>query len=272
MKGVIVQPGVRAYFDLIYQELDCYGTWLPGTGVAIGDIGRISQSGTFLRTGSLSGRAQLPPTLETAEPPQTISTRQSVTFSAGAEIHATDVAQAIAAADGKLDISFSNAMAAALILEDVTRYEFAEEQPVRDLMRTLLDAGRIADDEVVVTYVKKAVSGVIATSFDGTRGTDDSVSAGLNLGTMSLARIGGRLKVVAQRGSQTVVTAEPGRPLTPVYRALAFRRNRAWWSFWRSSLELRPVIPVRSFAGDESEPGAILGDRPSLAVPRGQAD
>jgi hypothetical protein len=267
-----VQAAVRAYFDLIYQELDCYGTWLPGTGVAIGDIGRISQSGTFQRTGSLSGRAELPPTLAVAEPPQTISTRQSVTFSVGGDVHATDVVQAIAAADVKLDVSFGDATAAALILEDVTRHEFAEEQPVRDLMKTLLAAGKIADDEVVVTYVKEAGSGVVAASFDGTKGTDDSASAGLNLGTMSLARVGGRLKVVARHGAQTVVTAEPGRPLTPVYRALAFQRNRAWWSFWRSSLELRPVIPTRSFGDDEPRLDAILGDRPSLAVPRGQAD
>lgn len=268
----MVHSGARAYFDLIYGELDCYGTWLPGTGIAIGDIGRISENGTFMRTGNLSGRAQLPPTLDTAEPPQTISTRQSVSFNAGADIHAADVTQAIASAGGKVDISFSNAMAAALILENVTRHEFAEEQPVRDVMKTLRDAGRLADDEVVVTYVKEAGSGVVATSFDATTGTDDSARAWLNLGTMSVARVGGQLKVVAQRGAQTVVTAEPDRPLTPVYRALAFQRNRAWWSFWRSSLQLRPVIPVRSFGDDEPEPGAILGDRPSLAVPRGQAD
>jgi hypothetical protein len=86
-------------------------------------------------------------------------------------------------------------------------------------------------------------------------------------GVLKVARVGGHLEAVAQHGSQTVVTAEESRPLTPVYRALAFRRNRRWWSFWHSWLEVRPVIPTRSFAFDLADPDDILPGLPSRAVP-----
>ena len=179
--------------------------------------------------------------------------------------------QVLAAAGATLDITFQSVTAAALILEDVIRHEFADEQPVRALMTAMLNEGQLAEDEVVVTYVKEARSGVVATTYDARRGADVDVSAALGSGAIQIARIGGHLKVTSQHGSQTVVTAGEGRPLTPVYRALALRRNRRWWSFWRSWLEVQSVIPARSFGPGTADPGGILGDRPSLAIPRGEA-
>jgi len=269
-----MKSGIRAYLDLIYRELDCYATWLPGTGIAVGDIGRISQNGTFLRTGSLSVRAWVPPTLETAEPSQTISTERSVTFSAGVQFNADNVVQLIADAGATLDISFGSATAAALILEDVTRNEFANEQQVRTLMTTMLDCGQMAEDEIIVTYVKQVASGIVATAYDVDTGANVAADVGIGQGTIRVGKVGGHLKIVSQRGSQTVVAAEPGKPLTPVYRALTFRRNRDWWSFWRSELEVQSLIPTRSFGDDDedSAPHAILSDRPSQALPMAWPD
>ena len=269
-----MESGVRAYLGLVYRELDCYATWLPGTGIAIGDIGRISKNGTFLRTGSLSARAWVPPTLETAEPSQTISTEHSVTFSADVQVNVGNVVQVMADAGATLDISFSGATAAALVLEDVTRHEFADEQQVRTLMTTMLQGGQLAEDEVVVTYVKQVASGVVATAYAADAGSGVAADVGLGQGTIRVGKVGGHLKIVSQRGSHTVVAAEPGKPLRPVYRALAFHRNRDWWSFWRSELEVQSVIPTLSFGDDDedSAPYAILSDRPSQALPMAGSD
>jgi hypothetical protein len=267
-----MKSGLRAYFDLIFSELDCYATWLPGTGVAIGDIGRISESGSFLRTGDLSNRAELPLTRTEQEPDQVVSTRGGVTFSSGASVKTDDVVQMLASAGATLDITFGGAAAAALIMREVVRHEFVDEQPVTALMASMLAAETLHPDEVVVTYVKEAGSGVVATTYDAQAGLDVEVDATVGKGALRIASVGGHLKVVSQLGSQTVVTADQGKPLTPVYRALAFRRNRRWWSFWNSWLEIKPVIPTRSFGIELADPDDILPARPSRAVRMGATE
>lgn len=267
-----MKSGLRAYFDLIYSELDCYATWLPGMGVAVGDIGRISQNGTFMRTGDLGGRAYLPPIRKKQEPGQTVSTSGGVTFSAGADVGVGEVLRVLAAADARLDITFRRLTAAALVLQDIVRYEFDDERPVRTLMNSMFAANTLELDEVVVTYVLEAGSGVVATTYDAQAGTDIEVDTALGQGAITVAKIGGHLKVVSQRGSQTVATADQGKPLTPVYRALALRSNRHWWTFWNSWLEVQPLVRTRGWGGEATESGDILGDRPSLALPKGETD
>ena len=267
-----MKSGSRAYFSLIYSELDCYATWLPGTGVAVGDIGRISKNGSFMRTGDLGGRAYLPPIREKQEPGQTVSTSGGVAFSAGADVRTGEVLQVLAAADARLEITFQGMTSAVLILQEVVRYEFVDERPVRSLMSSMFAANTLEPDEIVVTYVLEAGSGVVATTYDAQAGTDIEVDAAIGNGAITVANVGGLLKVVSQHGSQTIATAERGKPLTPVYRALALRSNRHWWTFWNSWLEVQPLIPTRGFGGGATEPGDILADRPSLAVPEGETD
>lgn len=264
--------GLRAYFDLVSRQLDCYATWLPGTGIAVGDIGRLSKNGSFMHTGTLASRAYLPQTRKMQEPSQTLSTSDGVSFSAGASVRTGEVVSVLAAADARLDITFHRAAAATLILQDVVRHEFVEELPVRTLMNSMVAANTLEPDEVVVTYVLEAGSGVVATTYDARGATDTEVDATLGNGAITIAKIGGHLKVVSQRGSQTIATAEQDRLLTPVYRALALRSNRHWWTFWRSWLEVQPVIPTRRGGGEVTEPGDILHSSPSLALPEGEVN
>jgi hypothetical protein len=238
----------------------------------VGDIGRLSKNGSFMHTGTLAGRAHLPETRKRQEPSQTVSTSDGVSFSAGATVRTGEVTSVLAAADARLDITFDRVMAAALILQDVVRHEFVDELPVRTLMKSMLAANTLEPDEVVVTYVLEAGSGVVATTYNARAGTDIEVDTTLGNCVITVARIGGHLKIVSQSGSQTIAAAEQDRPLTPVYRALALRSNRHWWTFWRSWLEVQPVIPTRSRGGNVTVPGDILGDRPSLALPEGEAD
>lgn len=170
-----MNSGLRAYFDLIYRELDCYATWLPGMGVAVGDIGRISKNGSFMRTGDLGGRAYLPPIRKKQEPGQTVSTSGGVTFSAGTGVRADEVLGVLAGADARLDITFQRVTAAALVLQDIVRHEFDDERPVRTLMNSMLGANTLEPDEVVVTYVLEAGSGVVATTYDVQAGADIEV-------------------------------------------------------------------------------------------------
>ena len=260
MKG----SGLRAYFDLVYQESDCYATWLPGTPIALGEIGRISENGSFQRTGSVSGRAEMPPARSLAEPDQIIGTSGGVTFAAGGKVATEDVVDMLAAVDAKLVISFERSAAAAMVLQDVVRHEFEDERAVREVMRSLHAEGRIDEDEVVVTYVKSADSGVVATTFDAEKGVDVAIDARLGTGVLTLAKVGGQFQLASLKSSNTVVTAQVGRPLTPMYRALVFRHNRRWWSFWGTQLEIGSAIPSRHFGGPEDD--LIAPSRPSLVT------
>jgi hypothetical protein len=259
-----MKSGLQAYFDLIAREHDCYGTWLPGAAIAVGEIGRISRNGSFNRSGSLSSRAEMPQVRTVPEPDQTISTSGGVTFSAGANVATEKVIQVLASAGATLDITFVRAEAAAMILQEVVSHEFDDEQAVRNSMQKLLGEGKIAEDEVVVTYVKEAASGVIATTYDADAGVDVQVDAKLGKGKLTVAKIGGRLKVTQLQSSQTVAVAEPGRALTPMYRALVFRRNRDWWAFWRTYIEIGSAIPTRHFGPRGSDNESIAAARPSM--------
>ena len=267
-----MKSGLRAYFDLIYRDMDCYATWLPGTPVAVGEIGKISRQGSFLHTGELRSRASLPPTRKQKVPPQTVSTTGGVTFSAGTDVQTHEAVQALATADAKLDITFRGVEAAALLLQDISLTEFVDEQPVRDLMRSMLAAGTLQPDEIVVTYVLEARSGVVATTYDAQKGTDIEVNAAVGKGAIQVANVGGHLKVVCATRFPNYRLGSRRKTPTPVYRALAFRSNRNWWSFWRRALELESVIPTQSFADQDREPTDILAGRPSLAVPEGDDD
>lgn len=263
--GDTMKSGLSAYFDLMFKNMDCYATWLPGTPVEVGEIGRVAEQGSFVHSGYLSERASLPPTHTRNYPPQTVSTTGSVKFSAGGDVETEQVIQALANANASVDVTFTDSEAAALLLQDASITEFTDEQPVREVMQSLLASGKIAPDEVVVTYVIEARSGVVATSYTAERDTNVKVSAEIGQGAIKVANVGGHLQVVSQQGSQTFASAVPGTPLTPMYRALAFRSNRKWWSFWRSTLGIASVVDTRSF-GDE-DPTDVLTARPSRAVP-----
>lgn len=78
-----MESGLRGYFDLVFREFDCYATWLPGTGVQLGDIGRLTTGGCFERSGSLATRAEMPAARILEEPDQTVATTGSVNFGSG---------------------------------------------------------------------------------------------------------------------------------------------------------------------------------------------
>jgi hypothetical protein len=203
----------------------------------------------------------MPPTHTSDEPNQTIATSGGISFTVDGKV-AVDTTVKVGA---QLDITFTRAGAAAMVLEDVRRHEFDEEQQVRSLMWQLFDSRAIEQDEVVVTYVKEARSGVIATTYDAKAKTDVDVTAHPGAGSVTLARVGGLLQVASVRSSQTVVTAEPNRSLTPMYRALVFARNRNWWTFWRSHIAIGNAVPTRRSTGLTGGQDVIANARPSRA-------
>jgi hypothetical protein len=181
------------------------------------------------------------------------------------KVSADEAVNVLADASAKLNITLARSGAAAMVLERVRRYEFVEERPVRSIMMGLLEAEEIEVDEIVVSHVKEARSGVIATTHSAEKSAGADVAAQAGGAAISLARVGGLLKVTAANSSQTVVAASQDRPLTPMYRALVFRHNREWWPFWRSYIDIGSAIPA--MRRSHSEDAMIAAARPSLARP-----
>ncbi len=261
--GRVAASGLKAYFDLVYREHDCYATWLPGTPVALGEIGRITEKGAFQRTGSFRDRlGEMPLARTVEETDQTIASSGGVSFSAGGEVKTSHVVELLAGAGASMEIAFVRNEAAAMVLEDVRHHEFRDELAARKLMRRLREEQLIDDDEVVVTWVKEARSGVIASTYDAEKGADAALNAEVGQGQLTIAKIDGKLRVARLTSSQTVAEAEDGKPLTPMYRALVFKRNAPWWKFWSKQLEIRSATPGRTFAPPGMDDG-ILPAQPS---------
>ena len=256
---------MHAYLDLVSREYDCYATWLPGTKVAVGEIGYLSQGGAFIRSGDLHERAHYtPPTRVEREPPQTISTQTGVVFSTRAAVGAGQVLGVLADVGAQLDVTFHSADAAAMVLQRITRIEVVDERPVRDLMRHLAQQGTLGEHEVVVTWVLSAESGVVMSTHSNASAGHGALTAQIGPGSVRIANVDGHLTVITTTGSQTLAQAAPGVPLTPMYRVLVLRRNRQWWSFWRSHLEPRPGVPVQRMGTEGSDD--IIGGSFSAAL------
>jgi hypothetical protein len=100
--------------------------------------------------------------------------------------------------------------------------------------------------------------------FDAEKGADMAIDAKLGANVLTLAKVGGHLKLTSLASSHSVVTAQPERPLKPMYRALLFRHNRPWWSFWRTYVEIGSAIASRHFGSENDDP--IAPSRPSLVT------
>lgn len=106
---------------------------------------------------------------------------------------------------------------------------------------------------------------MIATTHNADRSAEADVAGQASGAAITLARVGGLLKVIASNSSHTVVAAGHYRPMTPMYRALVFRRNRDWWPFWQSYIDIGSAIPAKRRS--RSEDAMIAAARPSLARP-----
>jgi hypothetical protein len=156
------------------------------------------------------------------------------TRSGGVSVDAGNVIQALGDASASLTMKMAKQNSAALILDNVGTTYFRDERIIRLLMETMLAKGFIEVDEVVVTYVRRAQSGIVAASSEKATAIEGEAGADLGLTEFKLGKVKGKLSIVQGQTSDTIVEGEQGRPLTPMYRALFFRAS---WPSAQSSNE-----------------------------------
>ncbi|HEX7290987.1 MAG TPA: hypothetical protein VF250_07665 [Conexibacter sp.] len=271
---------MHTYLRLVLDRFDCYGTWLPGTRVYVGEIGKLVGGGSFSHTGDIGERTgEAPPAIiPVDEPPQQAMAGATASRSGGVSVKAGEILDALTDASASVTMRMAKRNSAALLLEQVTRRQFGDERIIRRLMETMLQKGLIDLDEVVVTYVLEAKSGIVATSSERELAGDATVEAGVGFSEFKLGKVRGRLAIVSGESSDTIAVAERNRPLTPMYRVLFFRGSRPWWHFWKkvysvealieASTSLRASRGIRAtLAPPQEATGAVSGSsRPSLAL------
>jgi len=256
---------MHTYLQLVLERFDCYGTWLPGSRIQVGEIGRIVGGGSFDLTGDIEGRTQepAPPTIRIKEPPRQATAGATASREAGISLAAGEILDAIAKASASVQVKMDRRNSAVLILEEVTRRQFSDERTIRALMEAMQQRGLIELDEVLVTYVLEAQSGVVAASSSKETGGGSELELGLT--EFELGKVEGRLAITSGETSDTLVEATKGRPLTPMYRVLFFRGSRNWWNFWKkhytieallqSAASLRAHRRTRGYAARVTGPG-----------------
>jgi hypothetical protein len=242
---------VHAYIQLILSGYDCFGTWTPNTRLKVGEVGRLVGDGSFEHTGDVKSRTgeAPPPILKNKQAPIQILRGATATRSAGGGLKTSQILSALATAKAGIQVKMERHESATLILEEVFSRQFRDQRTARLLMEEMLRNNQMYLDEVLVTYVHGAGSGVVAASDE--RAADAEGETDLSFTEFELAKVGGRIAIASGHASNTLVQAEKGRPLTPMYRVLFFRRSSPWFAFWKKEYTvealLRSVSSLREY-------------------------
>ena len=215
----------------VYSELGYRATWLPGTKVSLGDVGRIEDGVLTVET----TLARLGIAFEAdsdAVPEGTLDYQSknavSVVLKAAGSLDGRF--KVLTAADAGALVEFSRDRAVLMQLQAVTSSRIADQA---GLKRALLAAVVAADDQrrwqrdwVVVTDVVNAESATILIS--GGSSSRLELKAAASVAPASLADANAGLTMAASNQLSTTIVAERG--LTPLYRALRVKRN-FWWLY-----------------------------------------
>lgn len=243
---------MHAYLRLVLEKFDCYGTWLPGTRVRVGEIGRLLGGGSFERTGDLNVRLRerpdlrrdLPRVRKEEQPPQEAMVAATVKRGARASVGVGQILQALSDASAAVTLEMAKHNSAALIMEGVKSSQFSDQRVIRRLMSAMRQSGLIDLDEVVITYVMEAASGVVAATSGDLGVVDGAVAGDLGVSKMKLVKLNGKLALSSSGSSETVAVAQRDTPLTPMYRAMSFRADRSWRKFWRKYYTVESLVRV----------------------------
>jgi hypothetical protein len=264
---------MHTYLQLVLDRFDCYGTWLPGTEIHVGEIGELIGKGSFSHTGEIKDRIEghAPKINRVKEGSKQAMVGASASRAGVASLGAGQILHALTDASVKLTLKINKQNSAALILEDVTRHQFADERRVRQLMQELREREQIDLDEVVVTYVLEAGSGFVAATSSSETSGEAGAGVGIGFSKFELGKVNGKLVIVSGKTSETVSVADEERPLTPMYRALVFRGSRRWWHFWKTKYTVDALIEASASLRIMGRRGgsrlAISGADAAYAIP-----
>ena len=239
----------KLYAEDVYKGLGYRPTWLPGTPVALGDVGVI-EDGIFRPVTTLR-RLGIPFEIKVDTERDAINFASkkgvSMSFKAGGEVNGKF--KAITTVEAGVLIEFSREGAVAMQLRDVS-FNRIKHQHV--LAHALLRSLAVADESkqwqrnwVVIAEVARAKRATIVISGSGNSRLELKASG--SAAPVSLADVSAALSVATETEISMKVIAESG--LTPLYRGL--RVKRKWFWFYDEVLPASSEPPpADEFLGD----------------------
>ena len=218
----------KLYAQDVYEGLGYRPTWLPGTPVALGNIGVIEdgvfRSITDLEHLGIRFDRKVDPDRDAID----YASRNgvSMSFKAGGEVNGKF--KAITTADAGVLIEFSREGAVVLQLRNVSFNRIADQHA---LAHAMLKSIAIADESkqwqrnwVVITEVARAGYATIVISGSGNSRLELKASGSAT--PASLADVSAALSVATESEISIKVIAKSG--LTPLYRGLRVKRKYFW--------------------------------------------
>lgn len=211
------------YTDELSDEFNYLATWLPGTQIRLGDVGRLQRDRfEFVTTLADMG---IPFTVRAFGGPtdyQYVSARGAdIAFDASAQ--ATEAVGAPATGAAKVSVLFKRANAIVFVAAGCTTSLLDNQHDLGTQLIQRHQAGSFPKDYVVVTELVTAASATILISASDSARMDIAASAQLAPTGISLADASAGLKVVSSSGIATQILSQTS--LTPLFRASAVRRR-----------------------------------------------
>ena len=252
----------KLYAEDVYEGLGYRPTWLPGTPVALGNVG-VLEDGIFRPVTDLAHLGiPFEMKVDTDRDAIDFSSKKgvSISFKAGGETNKKF--RAITTAEAGVLIEFSREGAVAMQLRDVS-FNRIEDQHA--LAHALLKSLAVADESkqwqrnwIVITEVARASRATIVISGSGNSRLELKASG--SAAPVSLADVSAVLSVATESEISTKVIAESG--LTPLYRGL--RVKRKWFRIYD---EVLPATsgppPAEEFLGDADPSEDVYYSSPS---------
>jgi hypothetical protein len=212
---------IKSYLDTVKNQVGYTGSWLPGSIVEIGHIGTM-RDGAFVYQTSLQ-ELRVPFRKKTDDAPSMrFASSSGVAFTGSGKGKTNKALGAIGRASAGIKIAFSHKGALAFVLEGVTEDSIRNVNAVAAWMAKNKDR-KINSDQVVITHVRRARSGVIAMSNEGGAEVQLKTDVDVGSGKLSIAKVGGNLELVMANKTEFVSIPHPKDGMTPLFRFLRYK-------------------------------------------------
>lgn len=217
---MMADGAIDTYLETVHKQFKMHATWPPGAVVELGDIG-VLRDGAFVPTSNLRDRGCRFRKEKRDAPSMRFASSGGVKFQASASGATDQALSAIAKLDAGLKIRFTKQGAIVFVMDPATNEFIRDVNAIDEWMRA--EKGKkIEPDQVIITHITRAGSGVIAMSSSSGAEVQLKTDATVGKGTVKLADVKGKLELVTSTETEFVSVPRGRSGATPLYRMLAF--------------------------------------------------
>jgi hypothetical protein len=252
-----VEGAIDTYLETVHKQFRMHATWPPGALVGLGDIG-VLRNGAFVPTSNLKERGFRFGKEKREAPAVRFASSGGVKFEGSASGKTDTAISAIAKLDAGLKIRFTKEGAIVFVMDPAADEFIRDVDSVAEWM--LAERGKkMKRDQVVITHIRRAGSGVIAMASSGGGEVQLKTNAKIGKGPVTLADLKGTLELVTSTETEFVSVPRGRSGTTPLYRMLHYDHP----TFWERIIGRDTTVAMRMHQdiGLFPAPEAVRGER-----------